>query len=550
MSIFDDTSLDARVIPLFGDGARPEPSDASLRAAMLIFDEPSPAMLADAATWLEIVDELARAGLTSEMILRVALRATAKKYTIRPPGAAILAPLFAIDAGVELARTLCEELIAPGVEPSHTLRGAGVVALARLARAGAFDPRFEPVFAFNAALLAVVRDLLAALPSERRAALVLAHATPVANDPNNAAYVLDRLLAVRDLADSPALVAARAAALDAAATNAKHAALAAEVAAGTPRVVPARPTPRAQAALEYLLEEREAKRRAASIGMLAEEAWTRSISVDAPELRSMSAWTAAGETRQREVGAAVAVAVGGGCKVTGSVGDLRIAVFELDGLPYCLVPGGTVEMGFSPEEESAVRAAAAAAAGCVNHYELYESLLEGLGKLRPLTLVHIGPMLAAQEPREPLPPAALAAELETSKWRYPSEAEWEYLARGGVARELTYVGPDVPDDPQWLPNTGRQGVELANDFGMWGFGFEPELCADVWYPSHEGASPDGSPRRGPGPRVVRGGASQLYPFQATGEWHLLLSAMRTSQKTWEFVQSARFVIGIKTQRPS
>ncbi len=264
----------------------------------------------------------------------------------------------------------------------------------------------------------------------------------------------------------------------------------------------------------------------------------------------MSAWLEAGSTRQKEIADAVAAAVGGDVDGFPDFAGNTIAVIMVGGLPYCVVPGGTVDMGFSPEEEAAVRAAAEVNAGCDNHYELYDSLLENPQALRPLTLVHVGPLLAQQEPRRPIPPAEVVALLATDPFRLPSEAEWEYLARGGVPRELTYFGPDVPDDKGWLPSVGSQGVKAANDFGMWGFGFEPEVCADVWHPTHEGAPLDGSPRRGVGPRVVRGGAAQLYPFQATGEWHLFLSAMRTNQKSWEFVQSMRMVIGLRIAKPS
>ena len=264
----------------------------------------------------------------------------------------------------------------------------------------------------------------------------------------------------------------------------------------------------------------------------------------------MAAWGGAGDTRRRHIAEAVAAAVQGEFTELRSFGANRIAVITVDGLPFCLVPGGAVSMGFSEAEEHAVRAAASARAGGPNHHERYTSLLLRMEVLRPVTQVRVGPLLAQQEPSRPVEPAEVTTWLEGARFRLPSEAEWEHLARGGAVGELTYVGPEVPDDDAWLPNVARQGLERANDFGLWGFGFEPEVCADVWHPSHEGAALDGAPRRGLGPRVVRGGAGQLYPFQGTGEWHLLLSAVRSSQATWRYAQAIRRVIGVQIDAPS
>jgi formylglycine-generating enzyme required for sulfatase activity len=137
---------------------------------------------------------------------------------------------------------------------------------------------------------------------------------------------------------------------------------------------------------------------------------------------------------------------------------------------------------------------------------LYWSLLENPGGMRPVTTVRVGPQLVARGPGHVFSLAEATAALERSVFRVPSEAEWEYLARGGVAGELTYFGAYVPDDPgDYLHITGLTEAG-SNAFGVWGFGFEPELCADVYATSHDGAAMDGTPRRGAGPRVARGGA--------------------------------------------
>ncbi len=87
-------------------------------------------------------------------------------------------------------------------------------------------------------------------------------------------------------------------------------------------------------------------------------------------------------------------------------------------------------------------------------------------------------------------------------------------------------------------------AEATNAFGLWGFGDLPEVCADRWAPTYEGAPTDGSPRRGDGPRVCRGGAGQVFPWQRSGEWALLLTTSRASAEAWEYAVGVRPVIGL------
>ncbi len=274
------------------------------------------------------------------------------------------------------------------------------------------------------------------------------------------------------------------------------------------------------------------------------------LGVDAPELATSESWAAASPDRQRSIADAVVEELRSRiqteCAVElASFGGPPIAIITCGAQSLCLVPGGSFEMGFSEEEEAAVRARAEENDGRTNQYELYWSLLENPHLLRPLTTVHIAPLLAARGPGEMYEIDTACDVLASSKLRLPSEAEWEYLARGGKRRALTYVGDYVPDDPSDYLHITALAAEGANAFGLWGFGIGPELCADVYSPTHDGAALDGSPRRGPGPRVTRGGAGQLFMWQDTGEWQLLLNAMRGSSATWKYEIALRFVLGIQ-----
>ncbi|MEW1836884.1 hypothetical protein AB0392_02845 [Nonomuraea angiospora] len=164
------------------------------------------------------------------------------------------------------------------------------------------------------------------------------------------------------------------------------------------------------------------------------------------------------------------------------------------------MPGGGVDVGLSPEEEAEIRHAADQR----EEWEEDYALLDELDLMRPLTHVEVGPMVVAQAPSPPLPPHEVSDELERSPLRLPSEAEWEYLARGGLVHRLTYRGPGVPDSDEWFEATEALGIDSANVFGLYGFGFQPEPCTDVFRPSHDGLPTDGIPRRGAGPRVVAG----------------------------------------------
>ncbi len=321
-----------------------------------------------------------------------------------------------------------------------------------------------------------------------------------------------------------------------------------------PPAVHTEPTPHARDALEKMLRRHRQARAVRSLSTFVEWAYdARRIRVDAPELATLDAWSAASDERRREIADNVARTLsqyldhgGGGTTWRASIesyGGPPIAVVTRGTKRMSIVPGGTVEVGFSEEEEAAVRASAEINAGCRNHHELYEALFDSVDIMRPVVRVTVRPMLVMQGEPEALPLTEARGALVESLFRVPSDAEWEHLARGGKARELTYRGDVVPDTRDEYLAT-MAGAETANAFGLWGFGLQPEVCADRWSESHDDLPLDGSPRRGDGPRVVRGGAALLSPWQDAGEWHMLLTAFRTPDTTWTHVIATRHALGI------
>ena len=73
-------------------------------------------------------------------------------------------------------------------------------------------------------------------------------------------------------------------------------------------------------------------------------------------------------------------------------------------------------------------------------------------------------------------------------YRLPTEAEWEFAARGGIASKgFVYAGSDILDDIAWyVHNSGNRvrevGNKLPNELGIYDMsGNVYEWCSDWWY---------------------------------------------------------------------
>ena len=110
----------------------------------------------------------------------------------------------------------------------------------------------------------------------------------------------------------------------------------------------------------------------------------------------------------------------------------------------------------------------------------------------------------------------ISSKYDAMEFRLPSEAEWEYAARGGKYNQgLQYAGSSKLKEVGWYnKNSNGQtqpvGLKQPNELGIYDMsGNVWEWCADHWHDNYEGAPVDGSAWVEGGDeyeRVVRGGS--------------------------------------------
>ena len=134
---------------------------------------------------------------------------------------------------------------------------------------------------------------------------------------------------------------------------------------------------------------------------------------------------------------------------------------------------------------------------------------------------------------------ATKCDFTANGYRLPTEAEWEYAARGGhLSKGYEYAGSDDPDGVAWYADNseGRThpvGQKQPNELGLYDMsGNLFEWCWDWYAEDYYSASPSGDPQ---GPlSAPKGPFWELNRVRRSGSWREAPDAIRVTYRSLDY----------------